>query len=36
MRNDIYEFYALGLGDPFPVSGSRHGLGIGDVLDGSS
>ncbi|HCJ0857897.1 TPA: ribosome biogenesis GTPase Der [Enterococcus faecalis] len=32
MRNDIYEFYVLGLGDPFPVSGS-HGLGIGDVLD---
>lgn len=32
MRNDIYEFYALGLGHPFPVSGS-HGLGIGDVLD---
>lgn len=32
MRNDIYEFYALGLGDPFPASGS-HGLGIGDVLD---
>ncbi|MDU7399675.1 MAG: ribosome biogenesis GTPase Der [Enterococcus faecalis] len=32
MHNDIYEFYALGLGDPFPVSGS-HGLGIGDVLD---
>ncbi len=32
MRNDIYEFYTLGLGDPFPVSGS-HGLGIGDVLD---
>ena len=32
MRNDIYEFYALGLGDPFPVAGS-HGLGIGDVLD---
>ena len=32
MRNDIYEFYALGLGDPFPVSGS-HGLGIGDGLD---
>lgn len=32
MCNDIYEFYALGLGDPFPVSGS-HGLGIGDVLD---
>ncbi|WP_407857097.1 ribosome biogenesis GTPase Der [Enterococcus hailinensis] len=32
MRNDIYEFYALGLGDPYPVSGS-HGLGLGDVLD---
>ena len=32
MRNDIYEFYGLVLGDPFPVSGS-HGLGIGDVLD---
>lgn len=32
MRNDIYEFYQLGLGDPFPVSGS-HGLGLGDVLD---
>ena len=32
MRNDIYEFYQLGLGDPYPVSGS-HGLGLGDVLD---
>ncbi|MGX7172812.1 ribosome biogenesis GTPase Der [Enterococcus ratti] len=32
MRNEIYEFYSLGLGDPYPVSGS-HGLGIGDVLD---
>ncbi|MFC3418185.1 ribosome biogenesis GTPase Der [Salinicoccus hispanicus] len=32
MRNDIYEFYQLGIGDPFPVSGS-HGLGLGDVLD---
>lgn len=32
MRSDIYEFYALGLGDPYPVSGS-HGLGIGDLLD---
>ncbi|WP_326717893.1 ribosome biogenesis GTPase Der [Vagococcus jeotgali] len=32
MRNDSYEFYALGLGDPIPVSGS-HGIGIGDVLD---
>lgn len=32
MRSEIYEFYSLGLGDPFPVSGS-HGLGLGDVLD---
>ena len=32
MRADVYEFYSLGLGEPFPVSGS-HGLGIGDVLD---
>ncbi|MDU6524512.1 MAG: ribosome biogenesis GTPase Der, partial [Enterococcus sp.] len=32
MRNEIYEFYSLGLGEPYPVSGS-HGLGLGDVLD---
>lgn len=32
LRNDIYQFYALGLGDPYPVSGS-HGLGLGDLLD---
>lgn len=32
MRNEIYDFYALGLGDPFPISGS-HGLGLGDLLD---
>lgn len=32
MRNDIFEFYSLGLGEPYPVSGS-HGLGLGDVLD---
>ncbi|KAF1301086.1 ribosome biogenesis GTPase Der [Candidatus Enterococcus willemsii] len=32
MRTDIYEFYGLGLGEPYPISGS-HGLGIGDVLD---
>lgn len=31
-RNNIYEFYGLGLGDPFPISGA-HGLGIGDLLD---
>ena len=29
---DAHEFYALGLGDPIPVSGS-HGIGIGDLLD---
>ncbi len=29
---EIYEFYNLGLGDPFPVS-SLHGLGTGDLLD---
>lgn len=28
----IYEFYALGLGDPIGVS-SIHGIGLGDVLD---
>src|SRR5699024_2204258 len=32
MREDIYEFYSLGLGDPFPISGT-HGLGLGDLLD---
>ena len=32
MRNDIYDFYALGLGEPLPVS-SVHGIGTGDVLD---
>ncbi|NVY95758.1 ribosome biogenesis GTPase Der [Lactobacillus sp. DCY120] len=31
-RQDIYEFYALGLGDPYPVSGV-HGTGMGDLLD---
>ena len=29
---NIYEFYALGLGDPIAVSGA-HGIGIGDILD---
>ena len=32
LRDYIYEFYALGVGDPIPVSGS-HGIGIGDLLD---
>ncbi len=31
-RDYMYEFYALGVGDPIPVSGS-HGIGIGDLLD---
>lgn len=30
--NDIYEFYQLGLGEPFPVSAANH-LGMGDLLD---
>lgn len=28
----LYEFYSLGLGEPYPIS-STHGLGIGDLLD---
>ncbi|WP_026906567.1 ribosome biogenesis GTPase Der [Paucisalibacillus globulus] len=32
MRNEIYEYYSLGFGEPFPISGS-HGLGLGDLLD---
>lgn len=31
-RGEIYDFYSLGLGDPYPISGS-HGLGIGDILE---
>lgn len=31
-RQDIYDFYALGFGDPYPISGA-HGLGLGDLLD---
>lgn len=30
--NEIYEFYNLGLGEPYPVS-ATNALGIGDVLD---
>ncbi len=30
--SELYEFYSLGLGEPFPVS-SVHGHGTGDVLD---
>lgn len=29
---ELYEFYNLGLGDPYPVS-STHGLGTGDLFD---
>lgn len=32
LSESIYEFYALGLGDPIAASGV-HGIGIGDVLD---
>ena len=32
MREMIYDFYSLGFGEPYPISGS-HGLGLGDLLD---
>lgn len=31
-RANIYDFYSLGFGDPYPISGA-HGLGLGDLLD---
>ena len=31
-RNDVYEFYNLGIGDPYPIS-ATNAIGIGDVLD---
>jgi GTP-binding protein len=31
-RSDVYDFYSLGLGEPYPVS-SVHGVGMGDLLD---
>ena len=31
-RENVYDFYSLGLGDPFPVS-ALHGEGSGDLLD---
>lgn len=31
--DEMYEFYQLGLGDPWPIS-AFHGLGTGDLLDG--
>ena len=30
--DDLYEFYQLGLGDPYPISAS-HGMNTGDLLD---
>ena len=32
MSDTVYDFYALGLGDPFPIS-STNMLGLGDLLD---
>lgn len=32
MPMEVYEFYNLGLGDPYPIS-SVHGHGTGDILD---
>lgn len=31
-EDKVFEFYSLGLGEPYPVS-AEHGTGIGDVLD---
>lgn len=31
-RLEVYDFYQLGLGEPYPVS-SVHGVGLGDMLD---
>ena len=31
-KNEIYEFYNLGIGEPYPIS-ATNALGIGDVLD---
>ena len=32
VRNEAYQFYELGLGDPYPIS-ALHGTGTGDLLD---
>lgn len=32
MQNEIFEFYSLGFGEPYPISGA-HGTGFGDLLD---
>jgi GTP-binding protein len=31
-RDEVYQFYELGMGDPYPIS-AQHGIGTGDVLD---
>lgn len=31
-HDTLYEFYSLGLGDPYPIS-TIHGLGVGDLLE---
>ncbi len=35
MRELTYDFYSLGFGEPFPISGS-HGIGLGDLLDAAA
>ncbi|MBA4536070.1 ribosome biogenesis GTPase Der [Bacillus aquiflavi] len=35
MREQIFEFYSLGFGEPYPISGA-HGLGLGDLLDAAA
>ena len=32
MQDEVYEFYNLGLGEPYPIS-AKNALGIGDALD---
>lgn len=32
MQDEIYDFYSLGFGEPYAISGA-HGTGIGDLLD---
>ena len=31
-KEEVYEFYNLGMGDPYPIS-ATNAIGIGDVLD---
>ena len=31
-KNEIYEFYNLGIGEPYPLS-AANGVGVGDILD---